>query len=556
MLNAATKDLDYNDETDYGCSFGHSTVDSGYDTEEEWAPNPYQADADAHYGEMIHQSSDMATAKKTALSTAALAFKPPEKVWNQGGQYLIPVFPCYQVDCTMMQAHAYAMYGNMNMSAQHLIAQKAADDDFNKSGTFQDNRSKSRDAETQNQLSRKSRAPAKQDAAYDAETKAGVTKKAQREPGNRHRLREILVQELAKDNHEIADSVKEWNVDTVQAVLHTIMQAFAKEGNVDKTERCADLVIYLGVSSVLGRTFNLVLGAFIKNGFVVKARNWWNRFTSLGVKPTLITYNTMLNVCTRAKDVVQAEWWMDRMMLNGIEPCLVSFTTIITACGQAGSVQKAEYWFERMRACGLQGDVVLHNAMIDAYSKSGELDKAEEMLQIMKTEGISPCQRTFNMLIHGCAKSGDMDRAVQWHGRMQKLGYRCDEYTYGSLIEGCALCRNIDLAESFIGRMFMEKLTPNLVCLRSLTKVYSSSGEYDRLAHMLTHCMQKGNVSRQVICEVLASNEARFKSQALQQLYTDNYVETNTVGFGGPTNRFAQRFRKHDSKYSRQRRAS
>eukprot|EP00928_Gymnodinium_smaydae_P067237 TRINITY_DN5017_c0_g1_i4.p1 TRINITY_DN5017_c0_g1~~TRINITY_DN5017_c0_g1_i4.p1 ORF type:complete len:616 (+),score=73.07 TRINITY_DN5017_c0_g1_i4:144-1850(+) len=316
----------------------------------------------------------------------------------------------------------------------------------------------------------------------------------------------------------IDDCANFWGEGAEHAASHAIMQKSAKEGDIHTTERYAERLLQCEGSDALVRPLNIVLGACMKYGDLKRANYWWDRFVAFGVKPSVVTYNTMISISVRAGEILQAEWWIERLLQDGIQPCHVSFTTLIKAYGQAKRPDRAEYWFRRMRAVGLQGDLVLHNAMIDVYTKCSNVKRAENWFYEMQEEGVLPCQRTFNMLVHACAKSGNMKRASKWHTEMHRAGYRSDVYTYGALLEGCARCADTDLADYYIQCMCREGLTPNIVCLRSLLKVYLPLKDATCLANRLTYCMRHCGVSRHVIDQALASTGSRLRSAVVENL--------------------------------------
>eukprot|EP00928_Gymnodinium_smaydae_P056334 TRINITY_DN3972_c0_g1_i2.p1 TRINITY_DN3972_c0_g1~~TRINITY_DN3972_c0_g1_i2.p1 ORF type:complete len:639 (-),score=130.30 TRINITY_DN3972_c0_g1_i2:159-2015(-) len=567
-------------------SFGDgNNVENGYDTEEEWAPNPHQADADAHYFELMRRSSESQSLDDQEV-TSVFSQSPREQV-NQ-----VPKFPrrfrtAYPASglaaelANLSPQHDPMMGFNVNpcgsefpISPQltpvsfgpsgfeqpsgaghglpfapssfeqpagsfgacslakppgsfapssfeqawsyensHQVAQASANDRNGKAR----NRQNARQGMAQETVCLDSHMPLPTPVTPGKQASSSMAGAA-----SKSCLKEHLLRLLARDDGvPLQDCFKDCNADALRSVTHGMMQNFAKEGDTYKAGRCADLVLSLGASSTLMRTFNLVLSTCSKTGSLSEARYWWDRFVSAGLKPTLITYNTMVNVCGRSKDVNQAECWMQSMLREGVKPCLVSFTTLISACGHAGYVSKAEYWFEQTQVYGLRPDVALHNAMIDTYVKNKDVQKAEWCFFKMQRDGVMPCQRTYNMMIYVCAKTGNMERAQNWYHEMQKSNFSCDLYTYGSLIEGCTKYGNMDLVEEILGNMFMDKLTPNLVCLRSLLKVYAPSQNYFRLADTLKWCMQDGGVSKHLVHEVVSATEARFTSSALQQLLVE-----------------------------------
>eukprot|EP00928_Gymnodinium_smaydae_P067239 TRINITY_DN5017_c0_g1_i7.p1 TRINITY_DN5017_c0_g1~~TRINITY_DN5017_c0_g1_i7.p1 ORF type:complete len:585 (+),score=72.61 TRINITY_DN5017_c0_g1_i7:87-1841(+) len=341
-------------------------------------------------------------------------------------------------------------------------------------------------------------------------------------PSDKLLLSEIMLSKLSTNNENthrfIEDCANLCGKDAVHAASHAVLQKSAKKGDIVTSEGLAELLLQCGSPDALVRPLNILLGVYVKHGDLVRANYWWDRFVSAGVKPTIVTYNTMINLCVRAREIRQAEWWIERLLQDGVQPCHVTFTTLIKACGQSRSPDRAEYWYRRMRAVGLQGDLVLHNAMIDVYTKCSNIKRAEIWFYEMQEEGVLPCQRTFNMLVHACAKSGNMKRASMWHTEMHRAGYRSDIYTYGALLEGCARCADTDLADYYIQCMCREGLTPNIVCLRSLLKVYLPLKDATCLANRLTYCMRHCGVSRHVIDQALASTGSRLRSAVVENL--------------------------------------
>eukprot|EP00928_Gymnodinium_smaydae_P059261 TRINITY_DN4253_c0_g1_i6.p1 TRINITY_DN4253_c0_g1~~TRINITY_DN4253_c0_g1_i6.p1 ORF type:complete len:545 (+),score=88.12 TRINITY_DN4253_c0_g1_i6:32-1666(+) len=511
------------------------SADAGYDTEEEWAPNPYQSDADTHYMELMRRSSaSHASDEQQAMSF----FESPREPVTQNQTASAPSFP-RRFRSYLGSAHTpNVAFEGMNVSMDDLKPNVKASahealmsfnanfcnsNNVNQYVVFQSSGNSAQGAVPNssemlwiNDLSRhgKVQEPRASDVQGTSQNPAtwngGSPKK---------HIKEVLLRYFAGSSDVVLeDHIKEWNPDVVRVVTHGLMQNFARNGDVSKTGRCAELVLSFGTSPTLEFTLNVMLSACTKASSVSAARYWWDRFVSMGLKPTLIAYNTMINVCGKSKDVLQAEAWMVRMLEENIKPCLASCITLISACGQAGYVSKAEHWYEHMRAYGLRADVTLHNAMIDTYVKSKDVKSAERWFYKMQEDGVMPCQRTYNMMIHVCAKTGNMERAQSWYLQMQKSNFACDLYTYGSLIEGCTMRCNKDTVENILCNMFEEGLTPNIVCLRSLLKVYVPSQDYARLADTLMWCMQDGGVPRHLVQEALSANAACSKSRVLHQL--------------------------------------
>eukprot|EP00928_Gymnodinium_smaydae_P056333 TRINITY_DN3972_c0_g1_i1.p1 TRINITY_DN3972_c0_g1~~TRINITY_DN3972_c0_g1_i1.p1 ORF type:complete len:612 (-),score=134.35 TRINITY_DN3972_c0_g1_i1:159-1934(-) len=559
-------------------SFGDdcNNVDVGYDTEEEWAPNPYQADADAHYFELMRRSSESQPLDDQEVTS--VFSQSPREQGNQGQMDSAPNFPrrfrtAYPAsglaaELANLSPQRDAMMGfSVNQSGSDFSSSPQQTPVSSSPSTFEQppgtffpsNFEKPPGFFASNSFAQPwnhEHAHQVGQGAFDSRngnnlncqnpsqtpvTPGKQASSSRAGAASKSCLKEHLLRLLARDDGvPLQDCFQDCNADALRSVTHGMMQNFAKEGDTYKAGRCADLVLSLGFSSTLVRTLNLILSACSKTGSLNEACYWWDRFVTAGLKPTLITYNTMINVCGRSKDVSQAECWMQSMLREGVKPCLVSFTTLVSACGHAGYVSKAEYWFEQTQVYGLQADVALHNAMIDTYVKSKDVRKAEWCFFKMQRDGVMPCQRTYNMMIYVCAKTGNMERAQNWYHEMQKSNFSCDLYTYGSLIEGCTKYGNMDLVEEILGNMFMDKLSPNLVCLRSLLKVYAPSQNYFRLADTLKWCMQDGGVSKHLVHEAVSATEARFKSSALQQMLLESLNSYKAHTFEGNRQRGAK----------------
>nr|CAB3489109.1 unnamed protein product [Digitaria exilis] len=112
----------------------------------------------------------------------------------------------------------------------------------------------------------------------------------------------------------------------------------------------------------------------------------------LGIKPSIVTYNTLLDSFLKEGRTDKAA-----MLLKQMET-------------QGGHLEKASRLVDSMRL-SKKASSFTYNPLITALLERGFVQKAEALQLEMENEGIMPTVVTYNAIIHGLLKSGQVEAA-------------------------------------------------------------------------------------------------------------------------------------------------
>jgi len=277
----------------------------------------------------------------------------------------------------------------------------------------------------------------------------------------------VVMQYLAEGQQESAEAyldclVKKCKQVSCKALHHSLIHACAKANNPGAALWCAMRMMHCGLKPNIV-TFNTLLDASAKTGDIKLATYLWDLMLELGLRPNGITYNTMMNTCVKGDDMKRAEWWLQRMQDEGVSLCPVSFNTVIAALAKNGDFEKAEAWFWRMCEAGVTPDRVIYNSMMSARARAGHFQQAGFWLLEMQRNGIRPDERAYNTMICACAKSGIPERAESWLNQMEQQGYKPDKITLGSLVHAWAKKGDLNRSKHWMEVMAARGHSPNLL---------------------------------------------------------------------------------------------
>ncbi|KAG6761468.1 hypothetical protein POTOM_034689 [Populus tomentosa] len=195
---------------------------------------------------------------------------------------------------------------------------------------------------------------------------------------------------------------------------------------------------------------------------------------SLGIKPIVVTYNTIIHgYCSRGSvegDLEMAFSYRDEMVTEGIRPTVSTYNTLIHAL--CSSIKKAFSLHDEMMSKGIQPTHVTYTSLIYVLSKRDRMKQAGDLFEKIVHKGIFPDLIMFNALTDGHSANGNMDRAFALLKEMEQMKVVPDEVTYNILMQGrcregkveeARLCKNQegDHAEQLLKEMVSKGIAPD-----------------------------------------------------------------------------------------------
>eukprot|EP00980_Cylindrotheca_fusiformis_P028077 scaffold22578_cov164-Cylindrotheca_fusiformis.AAC.3 len=187
--------------------------------------------------------------------------------------------------------------------------------------------------------------------------------------------------------------VQEWGVAPDVISYNTVIQAFARKGDIAQAEELLDSL--LSPSSEVQpnfRTFTAVMTALSKQKTVQAAKRaealLWkmqelHKEKNMDTCPNVYTYNSILSCWAMLGDGKKAEFYLrDLQRTSGTKPDVVSYNSVIRA--QKNDLAKAEVFVEEMIQQGIHPDNVtkrtLMNILNGDKSITNKKEKARELM--------------------------------------------------------------------------------------------------------------------------------------------------------------------------------
>ncbi|CAI0442861.1 unnamed protein product [Linum tenue] len=267
--------------------------------------------------------------------------------------------------------------------------------------------------------------------------------------------------------------------------------------------------------------YDLSIGAYVAAGRPHDAANIFRKMKRFGLKPNVLTCNTLLNGLVKypsvhavslSKDVLEdviglgvkvnsntfnivikgccleskfeeALELVDRMGQHGCSPDNVTYNTILDGMCKKGKLNEARDLLLDMKNRGLRPNVNTFNILISGYCKLGRLKEASQMIDLMTMSKVSADMWSYNMLIDGLCKVGRISEAFRLRDEIEKLEFSPDVVTYNTLIDGCFKFGSGEEAVRLVEEMEGKGLKPNSVTHNIRVKWFVKEGKMDEAAN-------------------------------------------------------------------------
>ncbi|TVU49006.1 hypothetical protein EJB05_00296 [Eragrostis curvula] len=294
-----------------------------------------------------------------------------------------------------------------------------------------------------------------------------------------------------------------------------------------------------GMFKPLGMTFNILMSALCKWGFIQFAKSFFGLMLKYGLNPDRYTYSTLihglckvgsveeaLDICERVtKEGMELDKVTYNSLINGyrligltreipkmikkmthqgFEPDLVTYTILIAGLCEGGDVEEGLKIRKDLLDQGLQLNIVTYSVLLNALFKKGLCYEVESLLGEMCSSGMDMDVVAYSVLIHGYCKLGEIERALDVCSAM------CDSQrvmptSLNHLSILLALCKNRMLVEA---RLYLEnvaiKYQPNDVALYNVViDGYAKMGDISNAVQLFDQIVLNGMFPTIVTCNSL-----------------------------------------------------
>ncbi|KAL9233996.1 hypothetical protein vseg_008922 [Gypsophila vaccaria] len=180
--------------------------------------------------------------------------------------------------------------------------------------------------------------------------------------------------------------------------------------------------------------WNILLSAYIRNGFIGKALSTYQQMLDFGITPDEFTYPSILKACGEQKNLTFGREIHMCISASGCGRSLCVQNALISMYGKCGETEVARDLFNKLPC----RDAFTWNSMISAYASKGMWDEAFVLFEQMRVEGAEMNIITWNTMIGGCLQMENYDKALHLLSQMRALAMNLDSVSVASGLSACS----------------------------------------------------------------------------------------------------------------------
>ncbi|XP_010492127.1 PREDICTED: pentatricopeptide repeat-containing protein At1g10910, chloroplastic-like [Camelina sativa] len=199
---------------------------------------------------------------------------------------------------------------------------------------------------------------------------------------------------------------------------------------------------------------NSILSCLVKNGKFESCIKLFDQMKRDGLKPDVVTYNTLLAGCIKVKNgYPKAMELVGELPHTGILMDGVMYGTVLAVCASNGRSEEAENFIRQMKAEGHSLNIYHYSSLLNSYSWKGDYKKADELMTKMKSIGLVPNKVMMTTLLKVYIKGGLFDRSRELLSELESAGYAENEMPYCMLMDGLSKAGKLEEARSIYDDM-------------------------------------------------------------------------------------------------------
>ncbi|WJX81472.1 hypothetical protein P8452_64349 [Trifolium repens] len=229
--------------------------------------------------------------------------------------------------------------------------------------------------------------------------------------------------------------------------------------------------------------FNSLIRSYGEAGLFKESMKLFETMKSIGVSPSVITFNSVLLVLLRRGRTNMAKEVYDEMLNTyGVTPDDYTFNILIRGFCKNSSVDEGFHFFREMTRFNCDPDVVTYNTLVDGLCRAGKIKVAHNLVNGMskKCKDLSPDVVTYTTLIRGYCMKQELDEALVILEEMNGRGLKPNIFTYNTLIKGLCESNKWDKMKDILEQMKGDGGSiPDACTFNTLISSHCSAGNLD-----------------------------------------------------------------------------
>ncbi|KAK9924367.1 hypothetical protein M0R45_032737 [Rubus argutus] len=210
------------------------------------------------------------------------------------------------------------------------------------------------------------------------------------------------------------------------------------------------------------------------------AQNVYSEILNSGIKPSLLTFNTMINILCKKGKVQEAELILSTIIIQyDMLPDVFTYTSLVLGHCRNGNLKLAFEVYDRMVKAGCDPNSVTYSTLINGLCNEGRVDEALDMLDEMIEKGIEPTVYTYTVPITSLCEANRPLEAIGLFRSMRKTGCYPNIHTYTALISGLSRTGKLKIAIGLYHKLLKDGMVPSTVTFNTIINELIEAGRYD-----------------------------------------------------------------------------
>ncbi|CAN8252510.1 unnamed protein product [Cochlearia groenlandica] len=277
---------------------------------------------------------------------------------------------------------------------------------------------------------------------------------------------------------KIFEKMKESGCKPTASTFNTLIKGYGKIGKLEESSRLLETMLRDEMLQPNDRTCNILVQAWCNQRRIEEAWNIVYKMQSYGVKPDVVTFNTLARAYARIGSTCTAEdMIIPRMLHSKVKPNVRTCGIIMNGYCEEGKMEEAFRFFYRMKELGVHPNLIVFNSLIKGFLAINDMDGVGEVVNLMEEFDVKPDVITFSTLMNAWSSVGDMKRCEEIYGDMLEGGIEPDSHAFSILAKGYARAGDPEKAEEILNQMRKFGVRPNVVIYTTIISGWCSAGE-------------------------------------------------------------------------------
>lgn len=238
-----------------------------------------------------------------------------------------------------------------------------------------------------------------------------------------------------------------------------------------------------GLVKLEDRFFNSLIRNYGRAGLFQESVKLFTMMKSLGVSPSVITFNSLFSILLKRGRTNMAKNLYDEMLSTyGVTPDTFTFNVLIRGFCMNSMVDEGFHFFKDMSRFKCEPDVITYNTLVDGLCRAGKVDIARNVVKGMsnKSLALNPNVVTYTTLIRGYCMKQEIDEALLVLKEMTSRGLKPNRITYNTLIKGLCEAQKLDDIKEILERtMRSGEFIPDTCTFNTLMHEHCQAGNLD-----------------------------------------------------------------------------